>query len=282
MAVEARAEAAGTIRLGAHEVNRLGFGGMRILGPGKFGEPPDKDVARSVLRRAVDLGVNLIDTADAYGPEVSENLIAEALFPYPDDLVIATKGGLLRPDPKHWPRDGRPEHLRRACEASLRRLRLEQIPVYYLHWPDDKVPFAESVGALVDLQQQGKIRHVAVSNVDAVQLKTAQSLTDIVCVQNRFNLGDRSAVGILKACQDSGIPFVPWAPIQSLDQNTAVAEIARRHEASSHQVVLAWLLALSPQMLPIPGTGSVAHVESNVAAASIRLDAAEVEAISAA
>jgi aryl-alcohol dehydrogenase-like predicted oxidoreductase len=275
------AAAAGTIEIGGDlVVNRLGFGAMRITGNGIWGEPPDADQARATLRRAVELGVNFIDTADSYGPEVSERLIAEALHPYPDDLVIATKGGLLRPGPGRWDPDGRPEHLREACEGSLRRLRLDQIPLYQLHRPDPRVPYAESVGALVQLKDEGKIRHIGISNVSEKQLQEAQGITPVVSVQNRYNAADRQSESMVDASEIEQLAFLPWAPIQQSDTNPAVADAARRHGASPRQIVLAWLLARSPQILPIPGTGSPEHVETNVAAASIELTPEEVEAIS--
>ncbi len=275
------ASAAGTIDLGGDlTVNRLGFGAMRITGAGIWGEPPDRDQAKAVLRRAVELDVNFIDTADSYGPGVSETLLGEALYPYPDDLVIATKGGLERPGPGRWPANGRPEHLKQACEGSLRRLRLEQIPLYQLHRPDPRVPLEESVGALVELREQGKIRHIGLSNVTEDQLRRAQRLTAIVSIQNRYNLGDRKWDSLIDLCEQEQLVFLPWAPIQDLDRNPTVQEVAHRHRATARQVVLAWLLARSPAVLPIPGTGSVAHLEHNVAAAGLRLSAAEVDALS--
>jgi pyridoxine 4-dehydrogenase len=276
----ASAAAAGTISIGGDlVVRRMGFGAMRITGDGIWGDPPDLDQARAVLRRAVELGVNFIDTADSYGPDVSEQLIADALYPYADDLVIATKGGLLRPGPGRWDADGRPEHLREACEGSLRRLRLDQIPLYQLHRPDPGVPLAESVGALAQLKDEGKIRHIGVSNVSQAQLREAQQITPIVSVQNRYNAADRQSESMVDTCELEQIAFLPWAPIQQADTSPAVAEAASRHDASPRQIVLAWLLARSPQMLPIPGTGSADHVETNVAAASIQLSADEVEEI---
>ncbi len=223
--------------------------------------------------------VNFIDTADSYGPEVSEQLIAEALYPYPDDLVIATKGGLVRPGPGRWDPDGRPEHLREACEGSLRRLRMDQIPLYQFHRPDPRVPLAESVGALVQLKDEGKIRHIGVSNVSEAQLRTAQQITPVVSVQNRYNAADRDSESMVDLCEIEEIVFLPWAPIQQADSNPAVAEAAKRHGATPYQIVLAWLLARSPQILPIPGTGSPEHVETNVAAASVELTSDEVAAI---
>jgi pyridoxine 4-dehydrogenase len=274
------AAAAGTIEIGGDlVVNRLGFGAMRITGNGIWGQPPDRDQAKATLRRAVELGVNFIDTADSYGPEVSEELIADALYPYPDDLVIATKGGLLRPGPGRWDPDGRPEHLREACEGSLRRLRLDQIPLYQLHRPDPSVPYAESVGTLLQLKDEGKIRHIGISNVSEAQLQAAEQVTPVVSVQNRYNAADRHSEAMVDTCEVEQIAFLPWAPIQQADSNPAVAEAAKRHNASPRQIVLAWMLARSPQILPIPGTGSPEHVETNVAAASIELSPDEIEAI---
>jgi pyridoxine 4-dehydrogenase len=276
----ANAAAAGTIEIGGDlVVHRMGFGAMRITGNGVWREPPDPDRARATLRRVVELGVNFIDTADSYGPDVSERLIAEALYPYPDDLVIATKGGLVRPGPGRWNSDGRPEHLRAACEGSLRRLRLDQIPLYQFHRPDPRVPLAESLGALVQLKDEGKIRHIGISNVSEQQLRAAQQITSIVSVQNRYNATDRKSEPVIDVCELEQIAFLPWAPIQQADANRAVERAAKRHDASPRQIVLAWLLARSPQMLPIPGTGSPEHVEANVAAASIELSADEVAAI---
>jgi pyridoxine 4-dehydrogenase len=274
------AGAAGTMDVGGDlTVNRLGFGAMRITGDGIWGEPKSRDEAIAVLRRAVELGVNFIDTADSYGPDVSEALIGEALAPYADDVVIATKGGLVRPGPGNWVPDGRPEHLREACEGSLRRLRLEQIPLYQFHRPDPKVPLEDSIGALVELKAAGKIRHIGLSNVNEEQLRRAQALTPIVSIQNRYNVNDRGSESILDLCEQEQILFLPWAPIQDADGNAELQRIAREKDASVHQVVLAWLLARSPAVLPIPGTGSVGHLEDNVAAAGIRLTQAEVNAI---
>jgi aryl-alcohol dehydrogenase-like predicted oxidoreductase len=272
----------GTFVLGERSVRRLGFGAMRITGPGIWGPPPDHDEAIAVLRRAVELGVNLIDTADSYGPHGSEELIAEALYPYPDDLVIATKGGLVRPGPDQWDADGRPEHLREACEGSLKRLRLDRIEVYQFHRPDPRVPLEESVGALVELQKEGKIAHIGVSNVSIAQLRQAQAITPIVSVQNRYNLVERDAEDVLEACEADGLGFIPWFPLKSAGLAKGegiVAEVAKAHGAAPAQVALAWLLARSPVMLPIPGTGSVAHLEENVAAAHLRLTDDEVKAL---
>jgi pyridoxine 4-dehydrogenase len=274
------ATGAGTIDLGGDlTVNRMGFGAMRITGPGIWGDPPDRERAKAALRRAVDLDVNFIDTADSYGPEVSEQLIAETLYPYPDDLVIATKGGLTRPGPGRWSPDGRPEHLRQACEGSLRRLKLDQIPLYQFHRPDPKVPFAESIGALAELKAEGKIRHLGISNVSEPQFRAAEQVTPIVSVQNRYNVADRSAEPMLDLSEQESVVFLPWAPIQDADQGRGVTEAATRHGASRRQVVLAWLLAKSPRILPIPGSGSAEHVEANIAATAIDLSADEVAAI---
>ena len=259
--------------------HRLGFGAMRITGKGVWGQPKDRSEAVRVLRRAVELGINFIDTADSYGPHVSEELIAEALHPYPAGLVIATKGGFDRPGPDKWVENGNPKHLREACEGSLRRLRLDQIPLYQLHRPDPKVPYAESVGALVDLKAEGKIRHIGVSNVTESQLREAQRLTPVVSVQNRYNLADRSSEPIVDLCDQEAIVFLPWAPIQNADQLVPVLTAARRHGVSTRQIALAWLLTRSAQILPIPGSGSPEHVAENIAAASIQLPAAEATAI---
>jgi pyridoxine 4-dehydrogenase len=274
------AAAAGTIDVGGDlTVSRMGFGAMRITGTGIWGDPPDREQAKAALRRAVELGVTFIDTADAYGPDVSELLIAETLHPYPDDLVIATKGGLLRPGPGRWTEDGRPEHLRRACEGSLRRLKLDQIPLYQFHRPDPAVPVADSIGALAELKAEGKIRHIGVSNVSEEQLRAAQRVTPIVSVQNRYNAGDRSSETMVDLCEQEQILFLPWAPIQDADGNQAVSDAAARHRASSRQVVLAWLLARSSQILPIPGSGSAGHVQANIEAAGIQLSPDELAAI---
>jgi pyridoxine 4-dehydrogenase len=280
MTAATTAQAAGTIGIGGDlTVNRMGFGAMRITGDGIWGEPRDREEAKLVLRRAVELGVTFIDTADSYGPDVSEDLIAEALHPYPDELVIATKGGQTRPGPGQWVPDGRPEYLRAACEGSLGRLRLEQIPLYQLHRPDPKVPYEESVGALVQLKDEGKVRHIGVSNVSEHDLRRAMALTEVVSVQNRYNVSDRSSESMVDLCEQEDVVFLPWAPIQGLESNPAVSAAAAHHGAGPRQVVLAWLLARSPKMLPIPGTGTVAHLEANVTAAGIKLDQEEVAAI---
>jgi aryl-alcohol dehydrogenase-like predicted oxidoreductase len=276
------AGAAGTIDVGGDlTVNRLGFGAMRITGSDIWGEPADRDEAKRVLRRAIELEINFIDTADSYGPEVSENLIAEALHPYPADLVIATKGGLVRPGPGRWEPDGRPAHLREACEASLRRLRLDQIPLYQFHRVDPTVPLGESIGALVELKAEGKIRHIGVSNVTESELRKAEKLTPVVSIQNKFNVSDRSSEPLVDLCEQEDFVFLPWAPILDSDRIASVREAAERRGVSARQIALAWMLARSPQILPIPGTGTVEHLESNVAAASIELTGEEVAAITA-
>jgi pyridoxine 4-dehydrogenase len=274
------AAAAGKIDVGGDlTVNRLGFGAMRITGPGIWGEPPDRDRARAALRRAVELDVNFIDTADSYGPEVSERLIAETLYPYPDDLVIATKGGLVRPGPGRWDPDGRPEHLRQACEGSLARLRVDRIDLYQFHRPDPGVPVAESVGALAELKDEGKVRHIGVSNFSEEQLREAQRVTAVVSVQNRYNVADRTSEGMVDLCEQEMLAFLPWAPVSQADASEPILDAARRHGVGPRQVALAWLLARSPQILPIPGSGSPEHVEQNVAAASIDLSPDEIQAI---
>jgi pyridoxine 4-dehydrogenase len=278
-------ENAGTIQIGERKVRRLGFGAMRLTGPGILGPPADHDAAIAVLRRAVELGVNLIDTADSYGPNVSEELIAEALHPYPQDLLIATKGGLTRTGPGRWPPDGSPEHLREACEGSLRRLRLEQIELYQQHRPDPKVRYEDSIGALKELQDEGKIRHIGVSNVSVDQLETAREIVEVVSVQNRFNLTDRHSQDVLDRCEELGIAFFPWAPIAAGDlaePGGSVDRIASEHDASPGQVALAWLLARSPVILPIPGTSSVEHLEENLGAVALRLSDDEVAELEAA
>jgi aryl-alcohol dehydrogenase-like predicted oxidoreductase len=278
----AHAGAAGTIDVGGDlTVNRLAFGAMRITGPGIWGPPADRDEAKAVLRRAIELGINFIDTADSYGPHVSEELIGETLYPYPDDLVIATKGGLERTGPGQWPVNGRPEHLIEACEGSLRRLRLEQIPLYQLHRPDPEVPLEDSLGALVDLKDKGKIRHIGLSNVSEDQLRRAQRVTPIVSIQNRYNVDDRRSDSMVDLCEQEQMVFLPWAPIQDLDDNRSVHELAQRYEVTPRQIVLAWLLARSRSILPIPGTASVSHLEENVSAAAIQLSPAEVASVTA-
>lgn len=281
MSAQPTAAAAGTTEIGGDlTVNRMGFGAMRITGQGIWGEPPSRDRAIATLRRVVELGVNFIDTADSYGPSVSEELIAEALYPYPDELVIATKGGLSRPGPNRWTPDGRPEHLREACEGSLRRLRLEQIPLWQFHRPDPKVPLAESMGAIAELKNEGKIRHVGISNVSEAQLREAERIVPIVSIQNRFNVTDRESEPLVDLCEQEDMVFLPWAPIQETERKAAVAVAAQRRGATERQIVLAWLLAISPAILPIPGTGSPEHAEENLAATTIELSRDEIEAIS--
>lgn len=270
-----------TLRLGDLSVNRLGFGAMRVCGPNIWGPPKDRANAHQVLRRAIELGVNFFDTADSYGPHVDEELIAEALYPYPKDLVIATKGGLLRPRPSAWDPDGRPEHLKRALEGSLRRLKIDRIDLYQLHAPDPKVPFADSVGALADGQKAGKIRHVGISNVSVKQLEEARRICPIVSVQNEYNLGNRTSEDVLKACERLGIAFLPWYPLAAGDilKEKSLKTIASKLKTTPAQVALAWLLAKSPVMLPIPGTQSVEHLEANVAAALVALSAEDMKAL---
>jgi aryl-alcohol dehydrogenase-like predicted oxidoreductase len=280
MASPAGATAAGSIEIGGDlVVRRLGFGAMRVTGRGIWGEPPDEGQAKATLRRVVDLGVNFIDTADSYGPEASERLIAEALYPYPEALVIATKGGLVRPGPGRWVPDGRPEHLRRACEGSLARLRLDRIDLYQFHRPDPKVPIAESIGALAELKDEGKIRHIGVSNVTEDQFREAERATAVVSVQNRYNVTDRSSEPMLDLCDQEMVVFIPWAPIEETGIIPALMAAARRRGVTERQVALARLLTRSPQVLPIPGSGDPDHVEQNVAAASIDLTPEEIRAI---
>jgi len=263
-------------------VNRLGFGAMRITGKGIWGWPPDRNNAIKVLKRAVELGVNLIDTADAYGPETSELLIAEALHPYPKGLVIATKGGLTRPGPSQWVPNGRPEHLKQAVEMSLKRLRLERIDLYQLHTIDPKVPMEASLGALKEMQDAGKIRHIGLSNVSPEEIVRARKVVPIVSVQNEYNIEDRRWEKALVYCEKEGLGFMPWSPIgggRGLGPENALEKAARDRGASVIQVALAWLLERSPVMLPIPGTSSIAHLEENIAAAKLKLTPAEWKAI---
>jgi aryl-alcohol dehydrogenase-like predicted oxidoreductase len=289
------AATAGTLTIGGDlPVHRLGFGAMRITGPGIWGPPPDRDNALAVLRRAVELDVTLIDTADSYGPYVSEELIAQALHPYPAGLVIATKGGFQRTGPNQWVPDGHPAHLREALEGSLRRLKLERIDLYQFHRPDPKVPFEESVGALADLAREGKIRHVGLSNVNIGELQRAQQIVPIVSVQNRFNnasggshefnhVTDDETIAMVEHCTQSGLAFLPWGPLAAGKLSSQrIDAVAKAHGATPNQIGLAWLLRRSPVMLPIPGTASLAHVEENVAAAQIALSDAEFAALSVA
>jgi len=281
MKVRTAAAAAGEIWLGGLHVRRMGFGAMRVCGPGVWGPPRDRAAALRVFRRAIELGVNFFDTADSYGPHVDEQLIAEALHPYPEGLVIATKGGLVRPNRNAWDPDGRPEHLRHALDGSLRRLRLECIDLYQLHAPDPRVPFADSVGALADMQRAGKIRHIGVSNVSLEELEAARRVATIVSVQNEYNLGERTSEDVLAACQQLGIAFLPWYPLGAgaMLRSARVKSVAKRHGVSAAQVALAWLLARSPMMLPIPGTASLEHLEENVAAAALQIPAPELAAL---
>jgi aryl-alcohol dehydrogenase-like predicted oxidoreductase len=289
--VQRPAEASGTLTIGGDlKVHRLGFGAMRITGDGIWGPPHDRQEALAVLRRALELGINLIDTADSYGPEVSENLIAEALYPYPQDLVIATKGGLVRPGPDQWVPDGRPEHLREALEGSLQRLRLDHIDIYQFHRPDPKVPFEESVAVLARMREEGKIRHVGLSNVTIEQLAQAQQIVPIVSVQNRYNLISRESENmtveqseqITDICEKQGIAFIPWFPLATGDlarEGSPLDQIARRHNAKPGQIALAWLLMRSSTTLPIPGTSSVKHLEENTMGATIKLTQGEFDLI---
>jgi pyridoxine 4-dehydrogenase len=274
-----------TFKLGGDlTVNRLGFGAMRVTGEGIWGWPPDRANALKVLRRATELGVDLIDTADAYGPDTSELLIAEALHPYPKGLVIATKGGLTRPGPSEWVPNCRPEHLKRAVEGSLKRLRLERIDLYQLHTVDPKVPIEESVGALKQMQDAGKIRHIGLSNVDPEEITRARKIVPIVSVQNRYNIEDRKSENVLVYCEKENLGFLPWFPIGGgggLKPENPLNAAAKAHGVSVYQVALAWLLARSPVMLPIPGTSSLAHLEENVAAAKLKLTPEEWKAIDA-
>ena len=270
---------AGSLKMGDYEVNRLGFGAMRITGEGVWGQPDDPQSAKTVLKRAVELGVNFIDTADAYGPDVSENLIREALAPY-DGLVIATKGGMVRGGPGDWRKNGSPEHLREACEASLQRLGVDQIQIYQFHSPDESIPYQKSIQMLIDLQAEGKIKHIGVSNVTLDLLKQAIAMTKIVSVQNHYNFEHRKdSEAVLQYCQEQGIAFIPYFPIggnQGGVNEAKVKAIAVKHNATGRQIALAWLLKHSPVMVPIPGTSSIEHLESNIAAANIELDAGDM------
>jgi aryl-alcohol dehydrogenase-like predicted oxidoreductase len=285
MAIEATdAAGAGTVMLGGDtQVRRLGYGAMRITGDGIWGPPADPEGAKAVLRRAVELGVNFIDTASSYGPAVSEELIAEALHPYPGGLVIGTKGGLTRPGPSQWEPDCRPEYLRETCEESLQRLRVERIDLYQLHTVDPNVPLEESLGALTELRDEGKIAHIGISNVNLEQLGRAREVTPVVSVQNRYSIDARDSDPLLDACERDGIAFIPWFPLGSggLATDGPLSRVAQAHDATPFQVALAWLLARSPVMLPIPGTSSVEHLEENVAAAALRLSQEEFEELSA-
>ncbi len=267
------AAAAGTFTIGGDvTVNRMGYGAMRITGPGVWGLPADKQAALATLRKAIDLGVNLIDTADSYGPYVSEELIAEALYPYPADLAIATKGGWDRPGPGLWTHNASPKHLAEAVEGSLKRLRLKRIDVYQLHMPDNNVSFEASVEALATLREQGKIRHVALSNVTREHIERARKIVPIVSVQNRYSFADRESDYIVDYCEENDIAFLPWAPIgQAREAHDAIKQVADQLHATSFQVALAWLLKRSRVILPIPGTASIKHLEENIASASLEL-----------
>jgi pyridoxine 4-dehydrogenase len=267
-----------TIRIGDLTVNRLGFGAMRVLGPNVWGQPADRMGVLRLFRRAVALGVNFFDTAESYGPQTNEVLIAEALHPYPTGFVIGTKGGLVRPSPGRWDSDARPEKLKKDLDGSLKRLRLERIDLYQLHAPDPNVPLEDSLGAIVDAQKAGKVRHIGVSNVDMKELEIARRVANIVSVQNRYSIGDRNSEDVLKACEKLGIAFLPWYPLGagSASRNKKIVSVAKRIHATPMQVAIAWLLAKSPVMLPIPGTSSIAHLEENMEAASVRLSAEDV------
>jgi len=275
------AAAAGTVRLGDLVVNRLGFGVMRVAGRDVWGDPKDRPAMRRLLVRAFELGHNFFDTADSYGPNVSETIIAEALHPYPAGLVIATKGGLTRPSRHRWDEDGRPEHLRQALDGSLRRLKLERIDLYQFHSPDPRVPFADSMGMLATLQRAGKIRHLGVSNVTVKQLDEARRIAPIISVQNEYNIENRSDDDVLAACEKAGIAFIPWFPLgagQAL-RSAKVKRVAARLNATPAQVALAWLIARSPVMLPIPGTSSLGHLEENATAAALKLSAVDLASL---
>jgi pyridoxine 4-dehydrogenase len=276
---QSTAAAAGTFDIaGELRVNRLGFGAMRITGEGIWGEPEDPEECRAVLRRALELDINFIDTADSYGPDVSERLIRETLAPYPEDVTVATKAGLTRPGPGDW----RPEHLREACEGSLTRLKLEQIPLYQLHRIDDKVPMEDQLGTLRELRDEGKIRFVGLSEVSVDDLRAAQQIVPIATVQNRYNLTDRAAQELLDACTSEGIGFIPWFPLATGElarPGSALEEIASARDAAPSQVALAWLLQRSPVMLPIPGTSSVEHLEENIVGAGLQLSDEEIETL---
>jgi aryl-alcohol dehydrogenase-like predicted oxidoreductase len=270
------------MKVGDLEVNRLGFGAMRVIDNGDiWGEPRDRDHAHKVLRRAAELGVNFFDTAESYGPQTDEKLIAEALHPYPKGLVIATKCGIARPTPGRWDADGRPEKIRKDLEGSLKRLRLDRIDLYQLHTIDPKVPLEESLGVMVDAQRAGKVRHIGVSNFNVKQLERARKVATIVSVQNRYGLGDRSSEPVLKECERLGIAFLPWYPLGAGDalRISRVRKVSARLKATPAQVVIAWLLAKSPVMLPIPGTGNLAHLEENVAAAKLKLSKDDLAAL---
>lgn len=275
------AAAAGTVRLGDLTVNRMAFGAMRVAGADVWGRPHDSPDMKKLLVRAYELGHNFFDTADSYGPDVSEILIAEALHPYPKDLVIGTKGGLTRPSRHRWDNCGRPDHLRRAVDGSLKKLKVERIDLYQFHAPDPQVPFAESMGTLAELQRAGKIRHLGVSNVTVRELEQARRIAAIVSVQNEYNIGNRKDDDVLAACEKAGIAFIPWFPLGAgrALRSAGVKSIAARLGATPAQVAIAWLLARSPVMLPIPGTRSIGHLEENAAAAALRLTQEDLAAL---
>jgi pyridoxine 4-dehydrogenase len=285
MKAELDAAVSGTFEIGGDlTVHRLGFGAMRLTGLGVWGEPSDRNQAKAVLRRAIELGVNFIDTADSYGPEVSEELIQEALCPYPSDLVIATKGGFTRQGPGQWAPVGRPEYLKQQAEMSLRRLKLERIDLYQLHRIDPQVPLEDSLGALADLQRQGKIRHIGLSEVSPAEIRQASKIARIVTVQNRYNLADRGHESALQYCEQNQMGFIPWFPVAAgklAKPGGALDEFARRHRVSPAQLSIAWLLHRSVVMLPIPGTSSVEHLEENTAAAALKLSGEEWRLIAA-
>jgi len=275
------AAAAGTLKLGDLTVNRMAFGAMRVAGPDIWGEPKDRAAMRKLLARAFELGHTFFDTADSYGPDVSEILIAEALHPYPKELVIGTKGGLTRPSRHRWDEDGRPEHLRRALDGSLKRLRLERIDLYQFHAPDPGVPYAESIGTLAELQRAGKIRQLGVSNVTVKQLEEARRIAPVVSVQNAYHIENRESDGVLAACEKTKIAFIPWYPLGAgrALRSANVKRVAAGLGATPAQVAIAWLLARSPVMLPIPGTSSIAHLEENAAAGRLRLSGEDLFAL---
>jgi pyridoxine 4-dehydrogenase len=277
----ALARASGEFLIGGDlRVARLGFGAMRITGDGIWGEPADRAESVRVLRRAVELGINFIDTADSYGPVVSEEIIAEALYPYPAGLVIATKGGFDRPGPNVWVENGSPEHLRSACEGSLRRLRLDRIDLYQLHRIDPKVPAEDQLGALKDLQAQGKVKHIGLSEVSVRQIQHARAIVPIVSVQNRYSVADRGSEDVLEYCEKENMGFIPWFPLAAgrvSGRSSPISQVAAKLKATPSQLALAWLLARSPVMLPIPGTSSVAHLEENLAAVGLKIDASEMQ-----
>lgn len=271
----------GEFRIGGDlPIHRLGFGAMRITGKGIWGEPADHDESIRVLKRSVDLGINFIDTADSYGPDVSEKLIAEALYPYPAGLVIGTKGGLMRPGPDNWTVNGKPKHLRQACEGSLRKLRLERIDLYQLHRIDPSVPLEDQLGVLKDMRGEGKIRHIGLSEVSVRDIERCRKIVPIVSVQNRYSLTDQAADDVLQYCERENIGFIPWYPLAAGDLTAAGGAISRAASElgiTMSQLALAWLLWRSPVMLPIPGTSSVQHLEENTAAASLKIDPAKLQ-----